>query len=253
MGEQKTIFFSPIKVSPFKSKTLKKFKCLICQKTYSTKGNLNNHTKTIHENIRPYKCDYSNCDKCYSNPSRLETHKRIHTGHRPFKCGICNKKFNEKGNLKTHLLFHSSYRPYRCEYCEHSYKTKGHLKEHILIHHYKIKKYKCEICNNSFGRNSSLIIHLKVHEKNKNTGNNSDIENYITTRPSSNLELINEENNEENIKNNDHSNNYYDLNTIGNFDQFQYINTFDNNNNNYTEDFDDELLMNKSDNDIIFK
>lgn len=245
IGEQKTILFSPIKVNAFKTKPIKKFKCLICQKRYSTKGNLNNHTKTIHENIRPYRCDYNNCDKCYSNPSKLETHKRIHTGNKPFKCGICNKTFNEKGNLKTHLVFHSSYRPYRCEYCEHSYKTKGHLKEHILIHHFNIKKYKCEICSNSFGRNSSLIIHLKMHEKNKNIRNNSDIENYITTRPSSNLELINEEN----IKNNGQSNNYDELQIIGNIDQFESINTFDPN-NNYTEDFDDGLLMNKSDNDI---
>lgn len=191
MEKQKKIIFSS---SPYtdSKRNHSFFPCSKCNKKFSTKGNLNNHIRTIHENIRPYKCPYENCKKSYATSGRLETHKRTHIGMKPYKCDICGKLFNEKGNLKTHLLFHSSFRPFKCEYCSKSYKTKGHLKEHIQIQHLNIKKYKCQICNCVFGRNNALNIHLRVHEKPKEKEENESNEN--CTRPSSNINLVSEEN-----------------------------------------------------------
>ena len=143
----------------------KHFLCKICEKPFSTNGNLKNHIQTIHHNKRPFKCSFPNCDKAYPNQNRLETHKRTHEGIKPFQCALCHKTFNEKGNLKTHLLFHSTFRPFKCRLCNKAYKTKGHLKEHCQIQHDKIKKYKCTICSCYFGRNSNLNIHMKVHSK----------------------------------------------------------------------------------------
>ena len=130
----------------------KKNECEICKKSFSTLGNMRNHYLTIHQNYRPYKCEFPGCTKRYSILSRYQVHMRTHEGKKPYLCQICNKSFNEKGNLKTHLRFHSELRPFKCSFCTKSYKTNGHLKDHIEIQHKKIKKYICEICNKKFGR-----------------------------------------------------------------------------------------------------
>ena len=52
--------------------------CSKCNKNFSTLGNLRNHIMTIHENKRPFKCHYPNCNKSYSIESRLQVHYRIH-------------------------------------------------------------------------------------------------------------------------------------------------------------------------------
>ena len=78
----------------------KKNECSVCKKVFSTLGNMRNHYLTIHQDYRPYVCDYPGCNKKYSISSRYQVHRRTHEGKKPFLCQICNKSFNEKGNLK---------------------------------------------------------------------------------------------------------------------------------------------------------
>ena len=156
------LFFS------YTEKEIKNKYCEICQKKFSTTGNLRNHMMTIHQNLRPFQCPFPGCNKKYSIQSRLQVHYRIHIGKKPYICPICSKAFNEKGNLKTHERFHSEKRPFKCNQCNKTYKTNGHLKDHIEIQHMKIKRFQCEYCSKKFGRISTLKSHIKTHTGEKN-------------------------------------------------------------------------------------
>ena len=160
MDYQSAVFIS--------SKPNQKNYCTLCEKSFSTQGNLRNHIMTIHENNRPFICPYPNCNKKYSIQSRLQVHYRTHTGNKPFICKECGKAFNEKGNLKTHERFHSEQRPFKCNFCNKTYKTNGHLKDHIEIQHMKIRKFACHFCDKKFGRISTLKAHIRTHTGEKN-------------------------------------------------------------------------------------
>ena len=51
--------------------------------------------------LKRHECEFCG-RRCGSNMD-LVRHRRIHTGERPFKCGICSMSFTLKSNLKRHM------------------------------------------------------------------------------------------------------------------------------------------------------
>ena len=62
-------------------------------------------TMTKSEYVANYGPSYScaDCFKTFCTPSKLERHKMIHTGVKPFSCKICFKSFNQKIRLQNHM------------------------------------------------------------------------------------------------------------------------------------------------------
>ena len=64
----------------------------------------------------------------------------VHEGIKPFKCNICDYETAQKGHLKKHKdSVHEGIKPYKCHICQFESATSSHVKRHITVVHEKKK------------------------------------------------------------------------------------------------------------------
>jgi len=140
-----------------------------CNKSFSSRIDLKNHINA-HLGLKPFKCDYKDCNKSFSIKRSLKQHQyRIHSGIKPFFCTICKKRFSAKPSLKVHFKKHSGVRPFECDHilCIAKFFTKSSLERHKKTVHSEERPFPCSLCPKKFKEKNKLKEHTKRHQNDK--------------------------------------------------------------------------------------
>uniref|UniRef100_A0A8C3HJF1 C2H2-type domain-containing protein n=1 Tax=Chrysemys picta bellii TaxID=8478 RepID=A0A8C3HJF1_CHRPI len=131
--------------------------CPDCGKSFRHYSYLVTHRR-VHTGERPYSC--AQCGRGFSQHSSLIRHRRTHTGERPYRCPDCGKAFALSASLLTHQRTHTGERPYGCAQCGRGFSQRSALVTHQRTHTGE-RPYKCPDCGKSFAISSHCtVLHL---------------------------------------------------------------------------------------------
>ncbi|XP_053463112.1 zinc finger protein 575 isoform X2 [Nycticebus coucang] len=144
-------------------------RCPDCDKAFSYPSKLATH-RLAHGGARPHPCP--DCPKAFSYPSKLAAHRLTHSGARPHPCPHCPKAFGHRSKLAAHLWTHAPARPYPCPDCSKSFCYPSKLAAHRHTHHATDSRpYSCPHCPKAFSFPSKLAAHRLCHDPPTAPGN----------------------------------------------------------------------------------
>ena len=108
----------------------KPFPCLLCEKSFLQKKELDRHIVDMHESAL-YKCQI--CGKRYKDKNVFKHHVNKHNN--VFKCKQCGKILSDGYQLRYHLFTHQKVRPHKCQWCDKSFAHANGKKYHLRTNH----------------------------------------------------------------------------------------------------------------------
>ena len=142
-----------------------------CEYSSYHTGHLATHKRT-HTGEKPFICDIAGCEFSTGYKQSLATHKRTHTGEKPFVCDFveCEFSTSNTGSLLKHKRIHTKEKPFVCDFrgCEYSTSQKQSLTTHKRSHTGE-KPFVCDFkgCEFSTGYSGTLATHKRTHTDEK--------------------------------------------------------------------------------------
>ena len=140
------------------------FRCNICEKNLSSKGNLKTHNNARHDpqgRAKSKKPRTFQCKKCvaaFKTPGQLKRHyQTTHDNSGPLQCEVCSVMLENKIKLRQHRVSHKE-RKYKCSMCDFKFSRPKKLDSHFLRVHTDLKKEECKVCGGFF---NELDAHFK--------------------------------------------------------------------------------------------
>ena len=139
--------------------------CPHCEKKFVKSDSLKVHIINFHDEFGPPKEDHicEICQKSYNTTIQLNNHKRIHRDGEQI-CDECQKTFKSIMHLKSHLKRHSGIKPHQCDLCLKKFFTRSGLKYHVQQVHEKKRNILCTECGKGFNNLYKLNQHIATGE-----------------------------------------------------------------------------------------
>lgn len=137
----------------------KKFSCPYCRRVFREKDNLYyQHIRSHQDLLNPYMCDF--CGETFRKKMHINSHRRIHTGEKPFICEVetCKKAFRSSSALLQHKWVHNP-NHFICDFCGRKFKKPSLLNNHRQVHLVDFL-YPCIYCPEKYSRLWKYKQHL---------------------------------------------------------------------------------------------
>jgi len=136
---------------------------VICQRNFFSNTRLERHRRT-HTGAKPFVCEL--CGSSYQQLNDLVRHQRKHdSGSREgFPCPVegCGKMLATINSLNVHKRIHTGEKPHVCSTCGKSFRTNSAARRHNIVHTGE-RKFACDICSKLYQTPGHLKQHSRVH------------------------------------------------------------------------------------------
>ena len=138
------------------SVTSNMWQCELCDKEYTSKGNLKTHVQSIHEG-RKFPCQQ--CDLQASTADTLKTHFQSKHEGKKFPCQQCDYQAAQFRTLQIHIQSRHDGVKFSCQQCDFRGPQRS-LRSHVQSKH-EGKKFPCLECDYQAAQAGALHNHIQ--------------------------------------------------------------------------------------------